>query len=257
MSTRSRPPCTGWRGGGVRRGRRRRLRPLGERRRLRLARRRRRAAAREGGADVAALGLAAAAAAVARPRRLARLRLLHPVPPVAHAVVGAPRQLLRDPRPPLPVLLDELEDQEVLLHRPHRHRDAVDGGRRPLWGLGRRRRLFVEEAAVEPLARRLALERGREPGNGRGLALRPDRLERVVADEVELVAQVEHLGRVRVGAPVRRRYIVERRKLEVVGPVVTHGGCRKNLREDRVATVGRCAQLCGKKLRVAWEGVCA
>ena len=91
-----------------------------------------------------------------------------------------------------------------------------------------------------------------ESGNGRGLALHAHRLERVVADEVELVAQVEHLGRVRVGAPVRRRYIVERRKLEVVGPVVTHGGCRKNLREDRVATVGRCAQLCGKNC--VWRG---
>eukprot|EP00962_Isochrysis_galbana_P029378 scaffold9380_cov111-Isochrysis_galbana.AAC.4 len=79
-------------------------------------------ALRERGADVAALGLSTPPAPVAMLRAVAMtqcLRLLHAVPPVAHAVVGAAGQVCRDLGPALAVLLDQLQDEEVLLDGPH------------------------------------------------------------------------------------------------------------------------------------------
>mmetsp|Transcript_7621 Transcript_7621/g.20015 ORF Transcript_7621/g.20015 Transcript_7621/m.20015 type:complete len:413 (-) Transcript_7621:58-1296(-) len=127
--------------------RRRRPHPVGRqlRERLRLLLQllaRRRLAECQRGADVAALGLAAAAAAIARLRAAPltqHLRALHPVPPVAHAVVRPARQVLRNLRPPLAVLLHELKDQQVLLDGPHGH---------VLLGLARRVDVIVARVAA-------------------------------------------------------------------------------------------------------------
>ena len=113
-------------------------------------------ALRERRADVAALRLAAAAAAVAgvgAARRLELLRLLHPVEPVAHAVVGAAGELRRDLRPPLAVLLDHFQDEQVLLHRPHRHDRRAARGDRPAAARARRPPLVVLRVAVEAVVR--------------------------------------------------------------------------------------------------------
>ena len=71
--------------------------------------------------------------AAVRVERVHPHRLLQPVPPVAHGVVGAPRQPRGDLPPPQPQLVHAAVDRDVLLRRPRRavRRVAAGVGQRP------------------------------------------------------------------------------------------------------------------------------